>query len=130
MGGDVATRALDGVTLSIGAMAGGNGNPDFTAAIPAIQSQQFYHVALPYSDTGSLQSWDAEMGFGPTGRWSYLRQQYGWVYNYRRDTYAGLLVWGLAVNSPVISTMALETAAPTSVWEFAAGYCAQGAAAL
>ena len=119
-----------GLMLAIGAMAGGNGNPDFTAAISAIQSKQFYHVAMPYSDTGSLQVWDAEMGFGPTGRWNFTRQQYGWVYNYRRDTYAGLLVWGLTVNSPVISTMGLEPMAPSPVWEFAAGYCAQGSAAL
>ncbi len=93
-----------GMTLVIGAMAGGAGTPDFTAAISAIQSQQFYHFAMPYSDTASLQTWDAEVGFGPTGRWAFTRQQYGWVYNFRRDTYAGLLVWGLGQNSPVIST--------------------------
>ena len=119
-----------GMTLAVVPMTGGAGTPDFTAAISAIQSKQFYHFAMPYSDTASLQVWDAEVGFGPTGRWAYTRQQYGWIYNFRRDTYANLLVWGLAQNSPVISTGSLEAAAPTSVWEFTAGYCAQGAAAL
>ena len=119
-----------GMTLLTVPMQGGTGTPDFTGAISAIQSKLFYHIALPYTDTASIQSWDAEVGFGPTGRWAYLRQQYGWCYSFRRDTYAGMLVWGLGQNSPVISVGALETAAPTPVWEFAAGYCAQGAAGL
>jgi len=119
-----------GLTLTTSPMSGGTGNPDFTAAISAIQAKQFYNFGMPYSDTGSLRTWDAEVGFGPTGRWAYTRQQYGWVYNYYRNDYADALVWGLAENSPVISTMALEPAAPSPVWEFTAGYCAQGAAAL
>ena len=119
-----------GMTLAIVAMAGGAGTPDFTAVISAIQAKEFVNVAMPYADTGSLQSWDAEIGFGPTGRWSYVRQQYAWVYNFRRDTYAGMLVWGLGVNSPVISTGALEVASPTPVWEWTAAYCAQGSGAL
>ena len=129
--GAYGTEALPvGMSLTVVPMAGGAGTPDFTATISAIQSKQFYHFGMPYSDTASLQVWDAEVGFGPTGRWNYTRQQYGWVYNFRRDTYAGMLVWGLAQNSPVISTGALEVAAPSPVWEFAAGYCAQGANAL
>lgn len=117
-----------GLTTIAVAMAGGTGTPDLTAAISAIQSKEFVHNALPYSDTASLQIMNAEYGFGATGRWSFVRQMYGWVYNARRDTYAGLLVWGLAQNSPVISTGMIEPAAPTPVWEFAAAYCAQGAA--
>jgi phage tail sheath gpL-like len=119
-----------GLTTLAVPMAGGTGTPDFTGAISAIQSKEFVHVAMPYSDAASLQSWDAEMGFGPTGRWANARQQYGWVYNVRRDTYANLLVWGLAQNSPVISTGAVEQAVPTPVWELTAAYCAQGAAGL
>lgn len=119
-----------GLTTIAAPMAGGTGTPDFTGVISAIQSKEFVHVALPYSDAASLQSWDAEMGFGPTGRWANARQQYGWVYNARRGTYADLLVWGLAQNSPVISTGAMEQAVPTPVWEQTAAYCAQGAAGL
>ena len=119
-----------GVTLTITPMSGGNGNPDFTAAIAAIQAKQFYHFGIPYTDSASLQIWDAEIGFGPTGRWAFTRQQYGWMYTFYRNDYADALTWGLAQNSPVISCMALEPMAPTSVWEFTAGYCAQGAAAL
>ena len=117
-----------GLTTIATPMAGGTGTPDLTTAISAIQSKEFVHVAMPYGDTASLQVTDAEFGFGPTGRWSFVRQQYGWAYNARRDSYAGLLVWGLSQNSPVISTGAIEQASPTPLWEWAAAYCAQGAA--
>ena len=119
-----------GLTPTIVAMSGGAGEPDFTAAIAAIATKQFYHVAMPYDDTGSLQAWDAEYGFGPGGRWAFTRQQYGWVYNAHRADYSDGLVWGLAHNSAVITTMAIEPAVPSPIWEIAAAYCAQGAAAL
>ena len=119
-----------GVTMAVTPMANGNGNPDFTAAISAIAPQQFYNVAMPFTDDGSLEVWDAEMGFGPTGRWNFTRQQYGWIYNYLRNDYSDGLEWGLAHNSAVTTTMALEPTSPTPVWEWTAGYCAQGSAAL
>ena len=119
-----------GLTLTTTPMSGGTGNPDFTAAIAAIQSKQFYHFGIPYTDTGSMQIWNAELGFGPTGRWNYTRQQYGWMYTYNRNDYSDALTFGLAQNSPVISMMALEPTAPTPVWEWTAGYCAQASAAL
>ncbi len=119
-----------GLTPTVVAMIGGAGEPDFTGAIAAIAAKQFYHVALPYDDTGSLEAWDAEFGFGPGGRWAYTRQQYGWVYNAHRADYADMLTWGLAHNSAVISTMGVEPDVPSPIWEVAAAYCAQGAAAL
>lgn len=119
-----------GLTLTIRAMSGGTGNPDFTAAISAIQALGIYNFAMPYGDTGSLQAWDAEVGFGPTGRWSYIRQQYGWIYHAIRGDYATLLAWGQKRNSAVISSMAVEPDSPSPVWEWAAAYCAQGAASI
>ena len=126
-GGEAMPAGLSG---AITAMAGGLGEPNFSAAIAAIASRQFYHVAMPYTDTGSLAAWDQEYGFGPGGRWAYQRQQYGWVFNAIRLDYADGLAWGLAHNSSVISTMIFEPATPTPMWETAAAYCAQGAAAL
>jgi phage tail sheath gpL-like len=119
-----------GLTPTIVDLTGGAGEPDFTAAISAIASTQFYHLGLPFDDTGSLQAWDAEYGFGPGGRWSYTRQQYGWIYNAHRADYADGLTWGLAHNSAVTTTMIIEPDSPSPVWEWVAGYCAQGAAAL
>ena len=119
-----------GLSVTIAAMTGGAGEPDMSDAIAAIATRQFYHVGMPYSDTGSLDAWDGEYGFAPGGRWSFTRQQYGWVYNAVRFDYADGLTWGLAHNSSVITSMIIEPGTPSPVWEVTAGYCAQGAAAL
>ena len=77
-GGLLAGEVLPiGLVATITAMSGGEGEPDMTAAIGAIASKQFLHVGMPYNDTGSLDAWDTEYGFGPGGRWAYLRQLYG-----------------------------------------------------
>ena len=119
-----------GLTPTTVAMAGGAGTPDHTAAIAAIASKQFFTAAMPFTDTASLKVWDAEFGFKAGGRWSFIRQQYGWILNYARFSYSDAMVWGPAQNSAVISTMALETTSPTPVWEWTAGYAGQAAAAL
>jgi phage tail sheath gpL-like len=71
-----------------------------------------------------------EFGFGATGRWAYQRQQWGWIYQAYRNDYADALTFGLAQNSPVISTMAFEPTVPSPMWEACAAYCAQGAQAF
>ncbi len=117
-----------GFAATLTAFTGGNGQPDFTAIIAAIQSQNFVHVAMPYNDTASLDAWDSEYGFSPTvGRWSYTRQQYGWIYNASRNDFADALEWGEAHNSAVISTMIIEPTVPSPIWEVTAAYCANGA---
>jgi phage tail sheath gpL-like len=115
-----------GLTLTITAMTGGLGQPSFINVVSAIQSTEFDYVAMPFSDTTSLVTWGTEYGFGQTGRWNYTRQQYGIIFNAKRDTYANLLTWGLAQNQPVISTMAVETDSPAAIWEWTAAYCALG----
>ena len=117
----------DGLSLEITPMDGGTGEPNFVAAISAIQALEFDYVGMPYSDTGSLTTWATEYGFGQTGRWSYTRQQYGMILNARADTYAGLLTWGLTKNAPVISTMAIELDSPSPIWEWTAAYCSLAA---
>ncbi len=117
-----------GLTLTITPMASGAGEPDFTAAISAIQAIQFFYVGLPYTDTGSMDSWDTEFGFGSGGRWNYTRQQYGFCVGAYRDDFADSITWGLEQNAPVLSTMAIEQQVPSPVWEVTAAYC--GLAAL
>lgn len=116
-----------GLTLTVTAMASGAGQANFVNVISAIQTLEYDYLGLPYSDTASLTSWNTEYGFGPTGRWNYIRQQYGVIFNVKRDSYANLLTWGLSQNSPVTSTMAIEADSPTPVWEWSAAYCALGA---
>lgn len=117
-----------GLTLTVGPMAAGAGVPTFTNALSAVAAFEYDYVAMPYTDTASMASWNTEFGFGPTGRWNYTRQLYGMLMNANRDTFANLITFGLANNSPVMSTMAVETTAPSPVWEWSAAYC--GTAAL
>ncbi len=130
-GGLLAGEVLPiGLVATITPMSGGEGEPDMTAAIGAIAARTFVHVGMPFNDTGSLDAWDAEYGFAAGGRWSFTRQQYGWIYNALRNDYADGITWGLAHNSAVISTMIVEPTMPSPIWEVVAAYCAQGAAAL
>lgn len=119
-----------GLTTTVVPMSGGSGNPDFTAAISALAQQQFLHVAMPWTDAASERTWDTEYGFGPSGRWSFPRQQYGWIFQAYRNDYADAMVWGIQQNSSVISTFAVELEAPAPIWEWSAAYCAQASAAL
>jgi phage tail sheath gpL-like len=117
----------NGLQLTITPFSGGDGEPDFTDVIANIAPKQYYHVGLPYNDTASLGVWDTEYGFGQTGRWSFQRQQYGWVFNAYRGDYADALEWGATQNSAVITTMAIEPLAQSPIWEWTAAYCALGA---
>jgi phage tail sheath gpL-like len=124
--GGQATPA--GLVVTMAAqLTGGTGEPSFTAAISAIQAQEFDYVGMPYTDTGSMDVWNTEYGFGATGRWNYTRQQYGFIVNAYRDDYADLLEWGLAQNSPVMSTLGIEQQVPSPVWEITAAYIAAAA---
>jgi phage tail sheath gpL-like len=118
-----------GVVVTITPMSGGTGVPTWTNAISAIQMFPYQYVALPYTDSGTLTTWNNEFGFGSGGRWSYSRQQYGFVCSaYRASTYSAALTAGAGWNYPVISIMCWEAATPSPVWECAAAYC--GLAAL
>lgn len=127
-GGKLAGETLPtGLTATVVAMSGGAGSPTFTNAISAIQSVEFDYVAMPFTDSASLAVWNLEYGFGSGGRWDYTRQQYGMILSATRDTYANLLTWGLAQNSPVVSTMAVEQDSPSPIWAWSAAYCALAA---
>jgi phage tail sheath gpL-like len=120
-----------GMTTTVTAMAGGTGQPDFTACIAATADGDYVNVAMPFTDSSSLTTWATEYGFGPTGRWSYVRQQYGWIYSAHRSIdYSAAIIYGQSRNDPVISIMEIEQATPSPVWEVAAAYCGRGAAAL
>lgn len=116
-----------GLSLAIVAMSGGTGEPDFTAAISAMQSLEYDYAAMPFTDAASLAAWATEYGFGATGRWNYTRQQYGMVLSAYRNDYADALTWGLSQNAPVISCMVIEQDSPSPIWEWSAAYCALAA---
>jgi len=119
-----------GMTVTITAMSSGSGAPDCTSAIAAIQVFQFLYVAMPYTDPATMAVWNTEFGFGSAGRWNYTRQQYGIVLNAIRGSYATLISWGAGVNSPTMTTLAVEPQAQTPIWEWCAEYAGLAALAL
>jgi phage tail sheath gpL-like len=130
IGGQVLPRGVTCVNTSgAGALpfTGGTTAPDFTTALAAVQPLQYLYFGIPYDDSATMALWATEIGFGPTGRWSYQRQQYGFMVNAHRDTYANLITWGASQNAPVISSMAIEPACPVPAWEVTAAYCAEAA---
>ena len=75
-------------------LASGTGAPTFTTALAAMADDDYEFVAMPFNDSTSLSTWEGEYGFGDTGRWGFLRQQYGHVFSAKRDTYANLMTFG------------------------------------
>jgi phage tail sheath gpL-like len=120
-----------GVTpANFGYLSGGTGVPSFTTAIANLGDSAYEYVALPYTDSTSLLAWQTEYGFTSTGRWGWLRQQYGQIYSAFRGIFSAILTFGATQNAPVTSIMATEPAVPSPIWEVCAAYCAQAAIAL
>lgn len=131
--GGQATPA--GWAATVVAASGGTGEPVFTTAIANCAAVEFDYVALPYTDTGTMDVWNIEYGFSSGGRWDYTRQQYGMILGSARfaetssdSGYADAITWGLEQNSPVMSTVVVEVDAPSPCWRWTAAYA--GLAAL
>jgi len=119
-----------GVTLTYTPLAAGTGDPVFTAAISNLGETEIDYVCMPFTDATSLNAWEAEFGFSDTGRWGFVRQLYGHLFNAKRDTLANLLIFGATRNSGQNSVLGIEVACPTPTYEFAAAYTAKAARAL
>jgi phage tail sheath gpL-like len=119
-----------GLTLTYTPMTGGTGDPVFTAGISNLGESEVDYVAMPFTDATSLTAWETEFGFGDTGRWGFVRQHYGALFNAKRDTVANLLTFGATRNSGQNSVLGIELLAPTPTYEWAAAYTAKAARAL
>lgn len=119
-----------GLTLTYVQPTTGAGDPLFTSAISALGETEIEYVALPFTDTTSLTAWETEFGFSDTGRWGWVRQHFGHLFSAKRDTYANLLTFGGTRNCPQLSVLAVETNAPSPIWEWTAAYTAKAARAL
>ncbi|HEV7368543.1 phage tail sheath subtilisin-like domain-containing protein [Arenibaculum sp.] len=119
-----------GLSVGIDAMAGGTGAPDLAAAFAMLGDTEYDFVAMPYTDTGSLDTVKEEWG-EVTGRWSWSRQVYGHVFAARRGTVGQLSAFGAARNDPHVSVMGYDAAvSPTPSWEWAAATAAAAARSL
>ena len=113
-----------------GFLTGGVGVPEFDDAIANLGEKQFEYVALPYTDSTSLNSWEMEFGFEDVGRWGWRRQLYGHIFCARRGSYPDLLTFGNTRNSGVTSVLGVEMTSPSTVFDWVAAYMAKAQRAL
>ena len=117
---DEATPA--GLTVTVGAMAGGNGVPDIAAALAGVATEPYSDIAIAWSDSTSLSALTAE-----------LARRYGAMVGLDAHAYVGiagthgaLLTAGAAQNSPHL-TMIGANASPSPAWAWAASLCGRAA---
>jgi phage tail sheath gpL-like len=130
----VTTLASVALTFQTSGVAnflhGGVGVPIMDTAIANLGEKQFEYVALPYTDSTTLNAWELEYGFEDVGRWGWRRQLYGHLFSARRDTYPNLLTFGNTRNSGVTSVMGVEMTSPSAVFDWVAAYVAKAQRAL
>lgn len=119
-----------GLSVGIEPMAGGTGAPDLAASFALLGDTEYDVVAMPYTDTTSLDAVKEEWG-DVTGRWSWSRQVYGHVFAARRGSVGQLSAFGTARNDPHVSVMGYDAAvSPAPSWEWAAATAAAAARSL
>lgn len=118
-----------GVGLGFTAMNSGATNPSVATAITGMGDEEYDYVIHPYSDSGSLDLFDAELN-DSAGRWSYSRQVYGHQYCAIRGIQADLVTAGSNRNGPHLTLAGFEIDTPSPSWEYAAAYGARNAVFL
>ncbi|TCK39648.1 phage tail sheath gpL-like [Paraburkholderia sp. BL8N3] len=121
-GGEVTPT---GLATTIVAMTGGTTNPTLTAALAALGDQTFDFIALPYTDSTSLDAVKAFLSTA-TGRWSWSQQLYGQAFAAFRGTLAACQTFGAARNDEHVSVMGFNDS-PTPAWIWAADITAAAA---
>lgn len=104
-----------GVGLTITPMSGGTANPDLTAAIAAMGDTWFTDIAMPFTDTASLNALGAET----LRRWGPTVMQDAMAYAFADGTHATLTTLGNSQNSQLLSIAGLK-GCPAPAWEVAA----------
>jgi phage tail sheath gpL-like len=129
-GGEAYPTGLALTLPGTGFLTGGTGTPTFTTGIASLGDAPYKFVVNPWTDSGTIAAWDTEYGFTDSGRWGWIRQSYGQVFSARRDTYSNLITYGPTNNSAIYHIMAVESASPSPVWEWAAQFGSQAARAF
>jgi phage tail sheath gpL-like len=78
-----------GLTLTVTAMTGGAGAPDFVDALGNLQDKTFDFIINAYDDTASLDAMKAFLN-DASGRWAWDKQLYGHSFGTASGTYAEL----------------------------------------
>jgi phage tail sheath gpL-like len=130
IGGEITPIGL-AITLPVGGLlSGGVGVPAMDTAIDNLGEHEFEYVAMPYTDSTSLQLWELEYGFSDDGRWGWQRQLFGHVFSAKRDTFPNLITFGNTRNAGVVSILGVEPGSPSPAYEWVAAYTAKAQRAL
>ncbi|KQZ80647.1 phage tail sheath subtilisin-like domain-containing protein [Pseudomonas sp. Root562] len=116
-----------GLTVVATAMAAGVGAPDQLDAIAALGDEPFEFLCVPWSDTTTLNAWQAAMDDN-TGRWSWAKQLFGHIYSAKRGTIGTLVAAGQERNDQHMTIQGVEPGVPQPVWVQAAALAARTAA--
>jgi phage tail sheath gpL-like len=107
-----------GMTVDIAPMAGGLLNPDLTAGLANLTDMAFDFIALPYTDTASLDAMKSLLS-STTGRWSWSQQVYGGCYSAYEGTLGDLTTFGTTRNDEHMSITGYSDS-PSPPWCWAA----------
>jgi len=112
-----------GLAITITAMSGGTTNPTLTTALANLMDQPFDFIAMPYTDTTSLNALRDFLN-DVSGRWSWDVQVYGHCVTALRGTTSALATAGTGRNDQHASIMGFNDS-PTPNWKWAAAIAAQ-----
>lgn len=104
-----------GLTVTIGAMATGAGNPDVSAAIAQMADEWWTDICMPWTDAANLTALEAELAdrFGP------MIAKDAQAYAAARGSHSALVTLGDSRNSPHLTVIAADSS-PTPPEEWAA----------
>lgn len=108
-----------GLALTITAMSGGAGAPDFVDALGNLQDKTFDFIVNPYDDTASLDAMKAFLN-DASGRWAWDKQLYGHAFGTTSGTYAELGTKGEARNNQHETLLGVyRSPTPRYIWSAA-----------
>ena len=125
------------ITNTIGKLAGGSGAPDLSDLGGIIASFDLDHLVVGFSDWEDTLLTLATEFNDATGRWSYLRQQYGHVWAATQGTSSEVAAILAELNDQHLCLVPVEgsqvdcdSKVGNPPWEISAGYAALCAAAM
>lgn len=116
-----------GLALTVTQPASGAGNPvtALTNALAVLGDNNFDFIAMPYTDTASLDAIKAHL----TTRWAWSKMLYGGAFACARGTLGTLTTLGAGRNDPHLCLMGVDSA-PEPGWIWAADITAAAAVSL
>ena len=106
-----------GLTLTVGDMTGGTGNPEIGPALASLADRRCHYNVMPYTDASNL----SEMEGWLNERWGPLKKLEGLGFTAARGTPAALSTLGSGRNSPFTSIMGAGRS-PTAIEVWASVY--------